>query len=164
MHQAVGYSTLRALAVSRKPIQDIEPFLEPLSRGVKLDLHLNVLVARVEEVMHLSRRHRGGLSGRQHHLARGHGIKADNAFFGLECFRVGAVPVCRVPSARRDGYGQEGVFAVGLSPVFFEGYPVFCYWCPDSSAGLVGHPRWDLSDIFRFDVAREFGIHTAMRG
>ncbi len=163
MHKVVGYATVRALAISRKPVQDIQRFLEPFPRGAQRDLHLDVLVARVEEIMHLARRHSDALAGRQHDSAGGLGVDAHVAFFGREGFRVGAVPVRRVPTARRDGYAQQGVLAVGLAAIFLKDGLVFCDGCPDSAAGVCGHPGWDLGDIFGFDVAREFGIHIAMR-
>ena len=161
MHQAVGGAAIRALAVSRKSIEDIQPLLEPFPRGAQLDLHLDVLVARVEEMVHLPGRHRGALAGRQHHPARRRGVDADGAFLGGEGFRVGAVPVGYVLPARRDGHGQKRVFAAGLAPVFFENGPVFGEWVPDLSTGVVEHSRWHPGDIVSSIVAGEFENHIA---
>ena len=69
----------------------------------------------------------------------------------------------RVRSSWGDGDGQQGVFAVGLAPVFFKHGPVFCYGCPDSTAGVIGHAGWDLGNMSWFDVDWEFWIHNAGR-
>ena len=155
-------AAIRALAVPRQSVQDVQPFLKPLPRRAEFDLHLDLLVARVEEMVLLARRHGGALPRRQHEFARRLGVDADLALFRCEGLRVGAVPMRRVSPARRHGNGQKGVFAVGLTPVFFKDGPVFAYGVPDPPAGVVGNARWDSGDIFGLDVAREFGIHIRL--
>ena len=144
---------LRALAAPRKSIQDIQPLLEPLPRGAQLDFHLDLPIARVEKTTHLP--------GRQHHLARRLGVDTDGAFLRGEGFRIRAVPVRRVSSARRDRHGQKRIFAAGLAPVFFENHPIFGEWVPDLATGGVDHSRWPVGDVVSSNVAREFESHIA---
>ena len=158
MHQAVRDAAIRALTVPRQSIQDIQALLKPFRRGPQLDFHHDVRVARVEEIVRLAGRHRGALAGRQHHRARRLEVDTDDAFLRGEGFRVGAVPVSDILSARRDGDGQERVFAGGLAAVFFENGPVFGEWVPDLAAGGVVHSRWD---IIGCSVAGEFDDHVA---
>jgi len=152
MHEVVRYAAIRALAVSRESIQDVQALLEPFARWVKLDLHLHVIFACVEEVVHFARRYCYALPGRQHDLADGLGEDAHIAFLCCKRLRIGAVPMCRILSAWCNRDCKQGVFSVRFAAVFLEDCPVSGHRRPDSATSIVDNARRCLAEILVCDI------------
>ena len=74
------------------------------------------------------------------------------------------MPVCGVLTAWRYGHGEEGVVAVGLAAVLFEGRPVFSYRRPDCARTGVRDARRDGARVGGGDVAGKAGRSVVRRG